>query len=247
MFLFLSKRDWKLQLFSSGIFFRYTMFFSDVWCAFSWIFFFFYNISNFVIALRKLRIFILGYCIEQSYIQVCHAWLGEPLLSCAFDCSFVCFCRESGPQKEEEKTVVSSARLLRSRFQRPKPNLRMTTSRKEVLDVNNKGVLQKDTDKEESLTQCDSECSILPDTDVRLFFFFFSYIWAFRFVKWSANYLKNTKLIFFETISSKAKVFYMQTSVLSTWLYVNRKRLHPFCVFLTWGGLVELTVKKEKY
>ncbi|XP_074994080.1 transcription factor TFIIIB component B'' homolog isoform X11 [Calonectris borealis] len=72
---------------------------------------------------------------------------------------------ESGPQKEEEKTVVSSARLLRSRFQRPKPNLRTTTSRKEVLDVNNKGVSQKDTNKEESSTQCDSECSILPDTD----------------------------------------------------------------------------------
>ncbi|XP_054042328.1 transcription factor TFIIIB component B'' homolog isoform X6 [Rissa tridactyla] len=72
---------------------------------------------------------------------------------------------ESGPQKEEEKTVVSSARLLRGRFQRPKPNLRMTTSRKEVLDVNNRDVSQKDTKKEESLTQCDSDCSILPDTD----------------------------------------------------------------------------------
>ncbi|XP_074667748.1 transcription factor TFIIIB component B'' homolog isoform X2 [Strix aluco] len=75
--------------------------------------------------------------------------------------------RESDPQKEEEKTVVSSSpsRLLRSRFQRPKPNLRMTTNRKEVLDVNNKGVSQKDTNKEESLTQHDSECSILHDTD----------------------------------------------------------------------------------
>ncbi|XP_064497038.1 transcription factor TFIIIB component B'' homolog isoform X2 [Pseudopipra pipra] len=72
---------------------------------------------------------------------------------------------ESHPQKEEEKTVLSSARLLRSRFQRPKPNLRMTTNRKEVLDINNKGVLQKDINKEESLTKCDSECSILPDTD----------------------------------------------------------------------------------
>ncbi|KAM6187079.1 transcription factor TFIIIB component B'' homolog isoform 2-T2 [Sarcoramphus papa] len=72
---------------------------------------------------------------------------------------------EFGPRKEEEKTVVSPARLLRSRFQRPKPNLRMTTSRKEVLNVNNKGVSQKDINKEESLTQCDSECSILPDTD----------------------------------------------------------------------------------
>ncbi|XP_074876805.1 transcription factor TFIIIB component B'' homolog isoform X4 [Buteo buteo] len=72
---------------------------------------------------------------------------------------------ESGPRKEEEKTVVSSALLLRSRFQRPKPNLRMTTSRKEVLNVKNKGVSQKDTNKEESLTQCDSECNILPDTD----------------------------------------------------------------------------------
>ncbi|XP_059692728.1 transcription factor TFIIIB component B'' homolog isoform X2 [Haemorhous mexicanus] len=68
------------------------------------------------------------------------------------------------PQKEEEKTVVSSASLLRTRFQRPKPNLR-TTSRKEVRDVNSKGASQKDTNKEESLTQCDSECSIPPDTD----------------------------------------------------------------------------------
>ncbi|KAI1239824.1 hypothetical protein IHE44_0011259 [Lamprotornis superbus] len=73
--------------------------------------------------------------------------------------------RESHPQKEEEKTVVLSARLPRTRFQRPKPNLR-TTSRKEVLDVNSKGASQKDTNKEESLTQCDSECSIPPDTDL---------------------------------------------------------------------------------
>ncbi|XP_039422673.1 transcription factor TFIIIB component B'' homolog isoform X2 [Corvus cornix cornix] len=72
---------------------------------------------------------------------------------------------ESHPQKEEEKTVVSSARLLRSRFQRPKPNVRTTTTRKEVLDINNKGASQKDTNKEESLTQCDSECSIPPDAD----------------------------------------------------------------------------------
>lgn len=92
-------------------------------------------------------------------------------MSHAFDCSFVCVCRESGPRKEEEKTVVSSALLLRSRFQRPKPNLRMTASRKEVLNVKNKGVSQKDTNKEESLTQCDSECNILPDTDVRLLVF----------------------------------------------------------------------------
>ncbi|KAM6230581.1 transcription factor TFIIIB component B'' homolog [Porphyrio hochstetteri] len=72
---------------------------------------------------------------------------------------------ESVPQKEEEKSVVSSAWLLRSRFQRPKPNLRMTTGRKEVLDLNNKGISQKDTSKDESLTQCDSECNVFPDTD----------------------------------------------------------------------------------
>ncbi|XP_064259306.1 transcription factor TFIIIB component B'' homolog isoform X1 [Passer domesticus] len=70
---------------------------------------------------------------------------------------------ESQPQKEEEKSIVSSAWLLRTRFQRPKPNL--TTSRKEVLDVNSKGASQKDTNKEESLMQCDSQCSIPPDTD----------------------------------------------------------------------------------
>lgn len=93
------------------------------------------------------------------------------MLSCDSS-SFVCFCRESGPRNEEEKSVVSSGRLLRSRFQRPKPNLRTATSRKEVLDVTNKGVSQKDTNKDKSLTQCDSECHILPDTDVRLFFFF---------------------------------------------------------------------------
>lgn len=84
---------------------------------------------------------------------------------------FFC-CRESHPQKEEEKTVVSSSRLLRTRFQRPKPNLRIT-SRK---DVNSKGASQKDTNKEESLTQCDSECSIPPDTDVSLLVFSFCYI-----------------------------------------------------------------------
>ncbi|XP_010129012.1 PREDICTED: transcription factor TFIIIB component B'' homolog, partial [Chlamydotis macqueenii] len=72
---------------------------------------------------------------------------------------------ESCPRKEEEKTVVSSARLLRSRFQRPKPNVRTTTGRRETLDVNSKDVSQKDTDMEESLTECDSECSSLLDTD----------------------------------------------------------------------------------
>ncbi|XP_030899450.2 transcription factor TFIIIB component B'' homolog [Melopsittacus undulatus] len=71
--------------------------------------------------------------------------------------------RESGPQKEEEKPVVSS--VLKNRFQRPKPNLNMATSRKKALDVNNTGVSQEDTYMEGSLTQCDSECSILPDTD----------------------------------------------------------------------------------
>ncbi|XP_041342308.1 transcription factor TFIIIB component B'' homolog isoform X2 [Pyrgilauda ruficollis] len=71
---------------------------------------------------------------------------------------------ESHPQKEEEKTVVSSAWLLRTRFQRPKPNLR-TASRKEVLAVNSEGASQKDTNKEESLTQCGSQCGIPPDTD----------------------------------------------------------------------------------
>lgn len=84
----------------------------------------------------------------------------------------VCFCREFGPQKDEEKTVVSSVQLLKSRFQRPKPNLNMATSRKKVPDVNNTGVSQKDTCMEGSLTQCDSECSILPDTDVRHFILF---------------------------------------------------------------------------
>ncbi|KAJ7426852.1 B double prime 1, subunit of RNA polymerase III transcription initiation factor IIIB-like protein [Willisornis vidua] len=72
---------------------------------------------------------------------------------------------ESDPQKEEEKTVTSPAPLLRSRLQRPKPNLRMTTSRKGVLDVNNKGVSQKDTNKEESLIKCSTEGTILPDTN----------------------------------------------------------------------------------
>ncbi|XP_066195828.1 transcription factor TFIIIB component B'' homolog [Sylvia atricapilla] len=71
---------------------------------------------------------------------------------------------ESHPQKEDKKTIVSSTRLLRTRFQRLKPNLR-TTSRKEVLNVNSKCALQEHTNKEENSTQCDSECSILPDTD----------------------------------------------------------------------------------
>ncbi|KAM4879502.1 LOW QUALITY PROTEIN: transcription factor TFIIIB component B'' homolog [Sylvia borin] len=71
---------------------------------------------------------------------------------------------ESHPQKEDKKTIVSSTQLLRTRFQRPKPNLR-TSSRKEVLNVNSKRASQEDTNKEENLTQCDSECSISPDTD----------------------------------------------------------------------------------
>ncbi|XP_064358349.1 transcription factor TFIIIB component B'' homolog isoform X3 [Dromaius novaehollandiae] len=71
---------------------------------------------------------------------------------------------KSGPQNQDEKTIVSSARLLRNRFQRPKPNLGKITVTKDVLDVN-KGVSQTDTNKEESLTQCDDECSTLLDVD----------------------------------------------------------------------------------
>ncbi|XP_009992740.1 PREDICTED: transcription factor TFIIIB component B'' homolog [Chaetura pelagica] len=71
---------------------------------------------------------------------------------------------ESGPRKEEEKTVVSSTQLLKSRFQRPKPNLRMTTSRRKMLHISYEGVSQQDRNREEDLTQCDSDCSILSDT-----------------------------------------------------------------------------------
>lgn len=83
------------------------------------------------------------------------------------------FFRESGPGNQEDKTVISSVRLLRSRFHRPKPNLR-TTSRKEVTDIN-KGVSQEDTNKKESSMQSTDECCVLLDTDVRLFFFFKSF------------------------------------------------------------------------
>ncbi|XP_004949688.2 transcription factor TFIIIB component B'' homolog isoform X3 [Gallus gallus] len=70
---------------------------------------------------------------------------------------------ESGPGNQEDKTVISSVRLLRSRFHRPKPNLR-TTSRKEVTDIN-KGVSQEDTNKKESSMQSTDECCVLLDTD----------------------------------------------------------------------------------
>ncbi|XP_021236302.1 transcription factor TFIIIB component B'' homolog [Numida meleagris] len=69
---------------------------------------------------------------------------------------------ESGPENQEDKTVTSSVRLLRSRFHRPKPNFR-TASRKEVMDIN-KGVSQ-DTNKKESSMQSTHECCILPDID----------------------------------------------------------------------------------
>ncbi|KAM8793610.1 uncharacterized protein ACNFOS_013626 [Eudromia elegans] len=71
---------------------------------------------------------------------------------------------KSDPQKQEEKSPVSSARLLRSRCQRPKPNLGKITARKDVLDVN-KGVSQTDTHQEESVRQCDNESSTLPDDE----------------------------------------------------------------------------------
>lgn len=104
--------------------------------------------------------------------------------------STVCFFRESGPGNQEDKTVISSVRLLRSRFHRPKPNLR-TTSRKEVTDIN-KGVSQEDTNKKESSMQSTDECCVLLDTDVRLFFFFFLslfLIWisAYEFVELKKN------------------------------------------------------------
>ncbi|XP_052557385.1 transcription factor TFIIIB component B'' homolog isoform X2 [Tympanuchus pallidicinctus] len=70
---------------------------------------------------------------------------------------------ESGPENQEDKTVISSVQLLRSRFHRPKPNFR-TTSRKEVMDIN-KGVSQEDANKKESLMQSSRECCILLDTN----------------------------------------------------------------------------------
>ncbi|KAM8792508.1 transcription factor TFIIIB component B'' homolog [Eudromia elegans] len=68
----------------------------------------------------------------------------------------------SDPQKQEEKTAVSSAQLLRSPCQRLKPNLGKITAGKNVLGVN-KGVSQTDIHQEESVRQCDDESRVLSD------------------------------------------------------------------------------------
>lgn len=70
-------------------------------------------------------------------MKVCHAWFGDPLLSHAFDIFFL--CRESDPQKGEEKTDLKSAWFLRTLLKKPEPNLRPAATRKEELEVSNRG------------------------------------------------------------------------------------------------------------
>ncbi|KAM9138338.1 transcription factor TFIIIB component B'' homolog isoform 2-T2 [Pangshura tecta] len=66
--------------------------------------------------------------------------------------------------QQEEEVAVQTTHLLRNQFQRPKSNLGKETGGGEVSGVD-KEVSEDSTEKDNSLTQCDNKCSMLPDLD----------------------------------------------------------------------------------
>ncbi|XP_039401250.1 transcription factor TFIIIB component B'' homolog isoform X6 [Mauremys reevesii] len=65
---------------------------------------------------------------------------------------------------QQEEMAVQTTHLLRNQFQRPKSNLGKEAGGGEVPGVD-KDVSEDSTEKDNSLTQCDSKCSMLPDLD----------------------------------------------------------------------------------
>ncbi|KAH1169160.1 hypothetical protein KIL84_013750 [Mauremys mutica] len=65
---------------------------------------------------------------------------------------------------QQEEVAVQTTHLLRNQFQRPKSNLGKEAGGGEVPGVD-KDVSEDSTEKDNSLTQCDSKCSMLPDLD----------------------------------------------------------------------------------
>ncbi|TFK15723.1 V-type proton ATPase subunit S1-like protein [Platysternon megacephalum] len=66
--------------------------------------------------------------------------------------------------QQEEVVAVQTTHLLRNQFQRPKSNLGKEAGGGEVPGVD-KDVSEDSTEKDNSLIQCDSKCSMLPDLD----------------------------------------------------------------------------------
>ncbi|XP_043371018.1 transcription factor TFIIIB component B'' homolog isoform X4 [Dermochelys coriacea] len=66
--------------------------------------------------------------------------------------------------QQKEKVAVQTTHLLRNQFQRPKSNLGKEAGGGEVPGVD-KDVSEDNSEKDNSLIQCDSKCSILPDLD----------------------------------------------------------------------------------
>ncbi|KAM7166936.1 transcription factor TFIIIB component B'' homolog isoform 3-T3 [Macrochelys suwanniensis] len=66
--------------------------------------------------------------------------------------------------QQEEKVAVQTTHLLRNQFRRPKSNLGKKAGGGEVPGVD-KDVSEDNTEKDNSLIQCDSKCSMLPDLD----------------------------------------------------------------------------------
>ncbi|XP_032625450.1 transcription factor TFIIIB component B'' homolog isoform X4 [Chelonoidis abingdonii] len=66
--------------------------------------------------------------------------------------------------QQEEEVAVQTTHLLRNQFQRPKSNLGKEVGGGQVPGVD-KDISEDSTEKENSLIQCDSKCSMLPDLD----------------------------------------------------------------------------------
>nr|XP_042711834.1 transcription factor TFIIIB component B'' homolog isoform X4 [Chrysemys picta bellii] len=66
--------------------------------------------------------------------------------------------------QQEKEVAVQTTHLLRNQFQRPKSNLGKEAGGGEVPGVD-KDVSEDSTEKDNSLIQCDSKCSMLPDLD----------------------------------------------------------------------------------
>ncbi|XP_050802776.1 transcription factor TFIIIB component B'' homolog isoform X6 [Gopherus flavomarginatus] len=69
---------------------------------------------------------------------------------------------DAGSSQQEEEVAVQTTHLLRNQFQRPKSNLGKEAGGGQVPGVD-KDITEDSTEKENSLIQCDSKCSMLPD------------------------------------------------------------------------------------
>lgn len=99
--------------------------------------------------------------------------VGPRLYGCHLYCFFTYFLwsNRDASSQQEEKVAVQTTHLLRNQFQKPKSNVGKEAEGGEVPGVG-KDVSEDNSEKDNSLIQCHSKCSMLPDLDVSFLDFF---------------------------------------------------------------------------